>query len=123
MDRRDLLVGMGMAVGSAFSRTVDAAAPGVPADTLRFFPGFKTFDVKTTGATLHGVVGGSGPPLPLLHGAPQSHVSWRLVAPQFAKSYTVIAPDLRGYGDSSKPADGDGHASYSKRAMALDQPR
>jgi haloacetate dehalogenase len=56
-----------------------------------------------------------------MHGAPQSHISWRLVAPQLAKHYTVIATDLRGYGDSSKPADGDNHANYSKRAMALDQ--
>jgi haloacetate dehalogenase len=121
MDRRQLLLGASAtAVGSAFRRTIHAA-PQPAADTLRFFPGFKTFDVKTTGATIHGVVGGSGPPLLLLHGAPQSHISWRIVAPQFAKSYTVIAPDLRGYGDSSKPADGEGHANYSKRAMALDQ--
>ena len=125
MDRRELLQGItaiaGSSVVSGFSRTADAAPQPPAADTLRFFPGFKTFDVKTTGATIHGVVGGSGPPLLLLHGAPQSHVSWRIVAPQFAKSHTVIAPDLRGYGDSSKPADGEGHANYSKRAMALDQ--
>jgi len=121
MDRRDLLVGMGVAVGSALKPIIHAAPQTPAGDTLRFFPGFKTFDVQTTGATIHGVVGGSGPPLLLLHGAPQSHVSWRIVAPQFARSYTVIAPDLRGYGDSSKPADGEGHANYSKRAMALDQ--
>ena len=122
MDRRQLLLGAGAtAVGSAFRQTIHAAPQQPAADTLRFFPGFKTFDVQTTGATIHGVVGGSGPPLLLLHGAPQSHVSWRIVAPQFARSYTVIAPDLRGYGDSSKPADGEGHANYSKRAMALDQ--
>src|SRR4029453_10423916 len=122
MDRRQLLLGASAtAVGSAFRQTIHAAPQQPTADTLRFFPSFKTFDVKTTGATIHGVVGGSGPPLLLLHGAPQSHISWRIVAPQFAKSYTVIAPDLRGYGDSSKPADGEGHANYSKRAMALDQ--
>jgi len=122
MDRRQLLLGASAtAVGSAFRRTIHAAPQQPATDTLRFFPGFKTFDVKTTGATIHGVVGGSGPPLLLLHGAPQSHTSWRIVAPQFARSYTVIAPDLRGYGDSSKPADGEGHANYSKRAMALDQ--
>jgi haloacetate dehalogenase len=105
---------------------VEAGGPAVAAqqpaaDTLRFFPGFKTFDVKTTGATIHGVAGGSGPPMLLLHGAPQTHVTWRLVAPELAKSYTVIVPDLRGYGDSSKPADGENHANYSKRALALDQ--
>src|SRR4029453_8578414 len=122
MDRRQLLLGAGAtAVGSAFRRTIHAAPQPPAAEPLRFFPGFKTFDVNTTGATIHGVVGGSGPPLLLLHGAPQSHIQWRIVAPQFVKSYTVIAPDLRGYGDSSKPADGEGHANYSKRAMALDQ--
>ena len=57
----------------------------------------------------------------LLHGAPQTHVSWYLVAPQLAANYTVVAADLRGYGDSSKPPDGDGHVNYSKRATALDQ--
>ena len=56
-----------------------------------------------------------------MHGAPQSHASWRIVAPQLAKTHTVIAPDLRGYGDSSKPGDGENHANYSKRVMALDQ--
>jgi haloacetate dehalogenase len=91
------------------------------ADTTRFFPGFKNFKVQTTGAAINGVVGGSGPPLLLLHGAPQSHITWRLVAPKLAASFTVVVPDLRGYGDSSKPPDGEEHANYSKRAMALDQ--
>ncbi len=63
----------------------------------------------------------SGPPVLLLHGAPQTHLSWRKVAPELAKTHTVIVPDLRGYGDSSKPADGEHHVTYSKRAMALDQ--
>jgi haloacetate dehalogenase len=57
----------------------------------------------------------------LIHGAPQTHVSMRLIAPELAKDYTVIVPDLRGYGDSSKPPDGENHEGYSKRAMALDQ--
>jgi haloacetate dehalogenase len=92
-----------------------------PGHTLRFFPGFRSFTVETTGATISGVAGGDGPPLLLLHGAPQTHVSWRLVAPALAARYTVIVPDLRGYGDSSKPAGGDDHAAYSKRAMAIDQ--
>ena len=76
---------------------------------------------KTSGATLHTVIGGSGPPLLLIHGAPLTHLSWFRVAPELAKQYTVVAPDLRGYGDSSKPADGDNHVNYSKRAMAQDQ--
>jgi haloacetate dehalogenase len=95
-----------------------AAAPG---STLRFFPGFQSTRVKTSGAEINVVHGGSGPPILLLHGAPQSHISWRLVAPELAKTNTVIVPDLRGYGDSSKPPDGESHANYSKRAMALDQ--
>jgi len=96
-------------------------SPGASAGTTRFFPGFTAFDVKTAGATIHGVVGGSGPPVLLLHGAPQTHISWRLVAPELAKQYTVVAADLRGYGDSSTPPDGENHGNYSKRAMALDQ--
>ena len=94
-------------VGSGFSRTLEgriAEPQTAPSDPTRFFRGFKTFDVKTTGASIHGVVGGSGPPLLLLHGAPQTHGTWRLIAPQLAKRYTVIAPDLRGYGDSSESA-------------------
>ena len=67
------------------------------------------------------MVGGGGPPLLLLHGAPQTHAIWNRIAPDLAKEYTVVAADLRGYGDSSKPDGGPNHASYSKRAMALDQ--
>ena len=67
------------------------------------------------------MIGGKGPPVLLLHGYPQSHVAWSLVAPELAKDYTVVATDLRGYGDSSKPPSGKDHAGYSKRAMAQDQ--
>ena len=91
-------------------------------DTTRFFPpGFKARKVQTSGAMINLVTGGEGPPLLLLHGAPFTHIAWRLVAPELGKRYTIVAPDLRGYGDSSKPPDGDNHANYSKRAMALDQ--
>ena len=121
MDRRQLLLGASAtAVGSAFRQTIHAAPQQPAADTLRFFPGFKTSTSKPR-ARRSWCGRRIGPPLLLLHGAPQSHISWRLVAPQFAKSYTVIVPDLRGYGDSSKPPDGENHANYSKRAMALDQ--
>src|SRR5437016_8859447 len=92
-----------------------------PEATSRFFPGFKTFKVQTSGATINGVIGGQGPPLLLLHGAPQSHISWRMVAPKFAPDYTVVAADLRGYGDSSKPPDGENHSNYSKRSMAMEK--
>jgi len=86
-----------------------------------FFPGFKHLTAKTSGATINFVTAGSGPPLLLLHGYPQTHIEWRDVAPQLAKKFTVVAADLRGYGGSSKPADGENHLNYSKRAMAQDQ--
>jgi haloacetate dehalogenase len=107
---------------SAGALVVARATPqGQPTDTTRFFPaGFKAMKVQTSGATINLVTGGEGPPLLLIHGAPFTHVAWRLVAPELAKRYTVVAPDLRGYGDSSKPSDGENHTNYSKRAMALD---
>lgn len=64
---------------------------------------------------------GSGPPLLLLHGFPQTSACWRNVAPALAERFTVVAADLRGYGRSSKPKGGGDHAAYSKRAMAADQ--
>ncbi len=64
--------------------------------------------------------GGSGPPLLLLHGYPETHLAWGLVAGELAKEFTVVAPDLRGYGDSSRPAAVPGHETYGKRAMAED---
>jgi haloacetate dehalogenase len=67
------------------------------------------------------VTGGSGPPLLLLHGYPQTHVMWRKVAPRLAEHFTVVVPDLRGYGDSSKPPAGENFVNYSKRELALDQ--
>ena len=85
-----------------------------------FFPGFARREVKTSGATINLVTGGSGPPLLLLHGNPLTHVSWHKVAPSLAESFTVVAPDLRGYGDSSKPPGGADHAAYSFRAMGED---
>jgi haloacetate dehalogenase len=89
-------------------------------DQVRLFPGFKAAKIETSGATINVVSGGQGPPLLLLHGAPQSLATWYKIAPQLAKEYTVIAADLRGYGDSSKPPDGQNHINYSKRTMALD---
>jgi haloacetate dehalogenase len=109
-------------VASAATAASGIAKPQEQSDTTRFFPpGFKAMKVQTSGATINLVTGGSGPPLLLLHGAPMSHISWRLVAPELMKHYTIVASDLRGYGDSSKPPDGENHANYSKRAMALDQ--
>jgi haloacetate dehalogenase len=71
------------------------------------------------GVALNAAVGGSGSPVVLLHGFPQTHLMWRHVAADLAADHTVIAPDLRGYGASDKPADPDGTA-YAKRAMAAD---
>jgi haloacetate dehalogenase len=85
------------------------------------FPDFKESRVRTTGAVIHAVSGGQGPPVLLLHGHPQTHVMWHKVAPRLAGEFTLVIADLRGYGDSSKPADGENHSTYSKRAMALDQ--
>ena len=72
------------------------------------------------GVEIAGVIGGSGPPLLLLHGHPQSHVIWHKVAHELAHDYTVVATDLRGYGASSQPVGDSDHANYSKRAMAQD---
>ena len=85
------------------------------------FEGFEQATIVTSGATINLVKGGSGPPLLLLHGYPQSHVMWHKIAPRLAQDFTVVAPDLRGYGDSSKPEGGPDHVNYSKRTMAQDQ--
>ena len=83
--------------------------------------GFTRREIKTSGATIVTVHGGKGPPLLLLHGNPFTHLSWHSVAPVLAQEFTVVCTDLRGYGDSSKPPDGENHINYSFRAMAQDQ--
>lgn len=84
------------------------------------FEGFQRFEIDTGAAVIRGVTGGKGPPLLLLHGYPQTHAMWHRVAPKLAERFTVVAPDLRGYGASSKPPTTPDHAPYSKRAMASD---
>ena len=84
------------------------------------FDGFELTRIDTGEATIRVRHGGSGPPLLLLHGHPQTHVMWHLVAPRLAREFTVVAMDLRGYGESSKPATSADHEPYSKRAMARD---
>jgi haloacetate dehalogenase len=86
-----------------------------------FFPGFEPRRIETSGAEINLVTGGSGPPLLLLHGYPQTHLMWRKLAPRLAGEFTVVVPDLRGYGDSSKPPAGADNAGYSKRVLAQDQ--
>ena len=85
------------------------------------FEGFEQVRIETEGASINAVRGGDGPPLLLLHGSPQTLLMWHLIAPKLAEEFTVVATDLRGYGDSSKPASDADHAPYSKRAMAEDQ--
>jgi len=86
-----------------------------------FFPGFSTELIKTSGTTIHVLRKGTGGPLLLLHGYPETHLTWHKVAPQLAEQFSVIVPDLRGYGKSGKPQDGKRHENYSFRAMAQDQ--
>lgn len=85
-----------------------------------FGQGLEALDVDTDGATIRLEHAGEGAPLLLLHGYPQTHMMWHLVAPRLAERFHVICPDLRGYGDSSKPASTPDHAPHSKRAMAKD---
>ena len=81
---------------------------------------FESFDVVRDGVRLAAGRAGDGPPLLLLHGHPQSHAMWHLVAPQLARRFSVVWMDLRGYGDSGRPADDESHSVYSKREMASD---
>ncbi|MHA7774261.1 alpha/beta fold hydrolase [Roseibium sp. M-1] len=82
------------------------------------FPGFDSITVEANGVGLFCRTGGSGPPLLLLHGYPQSHMCWHKVAPGLAERFTVIVPDLPGYGRSSIPPLSDDHLAYSKRVWA-----
>ncbi len=149
LDRRALL-GAGLALGLATSRSTaqerstrgeavhltGAVEPGYEGSAQQaadqhFFPGWKRSFVDTPGlsvdeleakgARINTLVGGSGPPLLLAHGNPETHVAWHKVAPVLATRFTVVLTDLRGYGDSSKPDGGIDHVDYCKRVMAQDQ--
>jgi len=98
--------------GNAASHPADAAGRG--------FAGFRLSRIVVGDVSLRVRHGGSGPPLLLLHGYPETHLAWGLVSRQLAEDFTVVAPDLRGYGESSKPAAVPGHRTYGKRAMAED---
>lgn len=115
--------GAGVLTAAAARASAQPAQPKqarAQAGSAPLFPGFRPMKIDTSGATIHAVVGGSGPPLLLLHGHPQTHVMWHKVAPRLARRFTVVAADLRGCGDSSSPPDGQNHAGYSKRTMARD---
>src|SRR5258708_22587122 len=85
------------------------------------FDRFEEFDISTTGASIHGRGGGIGPPLVRRHGIPETHLMGHRVAPHLAERYTVVATDLRGYGDSGKPPSTADHEPYSMRAIGSDQ--
>jgi haloacetate dehalogenase len=87
---------------------------------MSLFPGFAQRRIRVNGVTIHLVTAGTGPALLLLHGYPQTHAIWHRIAPKLARHYTVVCPDLRGYGDSSKPKGLPDHSNYSKRVMAQD---
>jgi haloacetate dehalogenase len=84
------------------------------------FDGFDEFELQRGDVRLVGRRAGRGEPLLLLHGHPQSHAMWHLLAPRLAQQFTVVLMDLRGYGDSGRPGPGEGSAAYAKREMALD---
>jgi haloacetate dehalogenase len=69
---------------------------------MDFFPGFRRQTIETSGTSINVVTGGNGPPILLLHGYPQTHIEWRKIAPDLSKDYTLVMPDLRGYGGSGK---------------------
>jgi len=85
------------------------------------FEGFHREFVRCGDVDIHAMIGGDGPPVLLLHGYPETHLMWHRIAGDLARRFTVVCPDLRGYGDSAKPPGDPAHETYSKRAMALDQ--
>jgi haloacetate dehalogenase len=97
--------------------------PFPPSDLVSqaLLPGFKSQYLETSSATIRILTKGEGPPLLLLHGHPETNVTWHKIAAELAERYTIVLTDLRGYGDSSKPGGGDNHRNYSFRVMALDQ--
>jgi haloacetate dehalogenase len=88
---------------------------------VTLFPQFEPRRIRTSGTEINLVLGGSGPPLLLLHGYPQTHAMWHRIAPRLAQHFTLVCADLRGYGDSGKPVSDPEHRTYAKRAMAQDQ--
>lgn len=123
IERRTFIEAMtlALATGAVAGHAEGAESTSATGNVVQHFPGFEPIRIETSGATINGIKGGKGPPVLLLHGWPQTLAEWHIVAPLLAKDFTVVATDLRGYGDSSKPADGTNHSGYSKREMARDQ--
>jgi haloacetate dehalogenase len=88
--------------------------------TNDLFPGFRSETITTPNGDIFARIGGTGPPLLLLHGYPETHAMWHRLAPELAKPFTVVAADLRGYGRSFVAPTDATHEAYSKRAMAAD---
>ena len=110
--RRTLLQKTAVAAGAAALLRKTAAADeaawapasGTPSPCMKFFPAsFRNERIKTSGAEINAVIGGSGPLVLMFHGAPDSVISWRLIAEDLSRDYTQVLCDLRGYGDSSRP--------------------
>jgi haloacetate dehalogenase len=122
LGRRGFLgASIGAVVGGMAVQTLPLPAQQPSGDTDAFFPGFRRRRIAANGTSINLVVGGSGPPVLLLHGYPTTHLMWQKVALGLAQDFTVVAADLRGYGDSGRPPDGEDHFGHSKRAMAQDQ--
>lgn len=143
LSRRDFLgAGLALGPGVSMSATLAALAVAAPANAevpqpdsaialdKKLFPGFEQRFIQTDGvqvdgtmaegATINTLVGGSGPPLMLIHGYPENHLCWHKMVADLSRRYTLVLPDLRGYGDSSKPGTSPQHANYAKSAMAAD---
>jgi haloacetate dehalogenase len=101
-----------------FKLVIKSVRPAGPFQEL--LPDFEWKDVTANGVRIRAAIGGKGPPLLLVHGFPQMHLTWYKIAPTLSKRFTVILPDIRGYGDSDKPDGGENHINYSKREMARD---
>lgn len=111
-----ILPGSGSVGKRAMQDQITAEGAALP----ELFPGFRAERVAGDGAEIFCRIGGSGPPLLLLHGYPQTHAMWHPIAGQLAEQFTVVAADLRGYGQSSAPEGNGGYSTYSKRTMAAD---
>ena len=111
----------GLAPDAGASADAPAGGLATTMHTSHFFAGFESKDIPTSRGTVHARVGGSGPPILLLHGYPQNQLMWHAVAPLLAERHTVVAADLAGYGASFRPPPTADHAAHGKRAMALDQ--